>query len=138
MEFDYSVYRNREGIFYHPCINVTFKYKSSQFPYESAIVDTGSDFILLPLSIAEALGAEPDFESVVELNCACGDTFKSYSSRYPIEIIIDHKGFRPHRWLTHVKFVEPDVTVLLGRRGFLDRFNASFFGKRNVMGLTEA
>ena len=28
MEFEYSTYRNREGTFYHPCINLTFKYKS--------------------------------------------------------------------------------------------------------------
>ena len=136
MEFEYSTYRNREGTFYHPCINLTFKYKSKSFPYQSAIVDTGSDFILLPLSIAEALGAEPDFESVTELSCACGGTFKSYASRYPIELSIDHAGFRPHTWQTHVKFVEPEVTVLLGHRGFLDRLDASFFGKRHMMKLT--
>ena len=133
MEFDYSVYRNREGTFYRPCINLLFKYKTRSFPYESALIDTGSDFIMLPLSIAEALGAEPDFESVTELNCACGSTFKSFSSRYPLELCIDHKGFRPHSWLTHVKFIEPEVTVLLGHRGFLDRLNATFFGKQHVL-----
>lgn len=138
MEFEYSTYRNREGTFFHPCINLTFKYKSTSFPYESAIVDTGSDFILLPMSIAEVLGAEPDFESVTELNCACGSTFKSYTSRYPIQIVIDHPGFRPHSWGTFVKFVEPEVTVLLGHRGFLDRFDASFYGKRHRMKLEES
>lgn len=137
MEFDYSTYRNREGTFYRPSIDLTFKYNLSSFPYKSALVDTGSDFVLLPLSIAEALGAEPDLESVVELNCACGSTFKSYSSRYPLEIIIDHHGFRPKSWQTHVKFVEAESTVLLGHRGFLDRFNATFYGKNHVMKLVE-
>lgn len=135
MEFEYSTYRNREGVFYHPCINITFRYKSISFPYESAIVDTGSDFILLPLSIAEVLGVAPDFESVTELNCACGGQFKSYTSRHPIEIIVDHPGFRSHAWQTYVKFVEPEVTVLLGHRGFLDHFDVSFYGKRHRMKL---
>lgn len=133
MEFEYSTYRNREGTFHHPCINVTFTFKSRAFPYQSAIVDTGSDFILLPLSIAEAIGAEPDFESVTELNCACGGSFKSYTSRYPIGLRIDHAGFRPQSWETFVKFVEPEVTVLLGQKGFLDRLDASFYGKRHVL-----
>lgn len=138
MEFEYSTYRTREGMFHHPCVNLTFRYKSASLPYESAIVDTGSDFILLPMSIAEVLGAEPDFESETELNCACGGTFKAYSSRYPIELMIDQRGFRSYSWQTHVKFVEPEVTVLLGYRGFLDRFNASFFGKRHTMKLEYA
>jgi predicted aspartyl protease len=58
MEFDYSTYRNREGTFYRPSIDLTFKYKSASFPYKSALVDTGSDFILIPLSLAEVLGEE--------------------------------------------------------------------------------
>src|SRR3989338_5515940 len=50
-------------------------------------------------------------------------------------ITIDHTGFRPHTWETFVKFVEPEVTVLLGHRGFLDRWDATFFGKRHTMKL---
>ncbi len=136
MVFDYTTYRNREGTFYRPSINITFKYGSAFFPYTSALVDTGSDFVMVPLSIAEELGAEPDFESVTELNCACGSSFKSFNSRYPIEIVVDHKGFRPKSWETHVKFVEAEVTVLLGHRGFLDRFDALFSASDHTMSLT--
>ena len=135
MELEYTTYRNREGTFYHPSIDVTFKYKSVRFPYKSALVDTGSDFVMLPLDIAEALGAKPDFDRTIELNCACGDSFNSYMSLHPLEIIVDHKGFRPTSWQTHVQFVDARVTVLLGNKGFLDYFDATFYGGRHVLNL---
>lgn len=135
MEFDYAKYETRAGAIYRPTLNVTFAYKSVFLPYNDALVDTGSDFVLLPLSIGEFLGAEPDFECVSEMNCACGGMFKAYESRYPIEIIIDHKGFTPKKWMTHVQFVDGPVPPLLGHRGFLDRFDATFSGKRRVMHL---
>ncbi len=137
MEINYSVYRNRDGTFYNPTVDVIFGYKSKRFTYFSALVDTGSDFVMLPLDIAETLGAEPDFDSKTELNCACGNSFISYASRYPLEIIINHPGFRPKSWQTHVRFVDAKTTVLLGQRGFLDRFNVTFYGKRCVMGIKE-
>lgn len=137
MDIEYSKYRTRDGTFYRPTLDVIFRYKSAVLPYEAAIVDTGSDFIMLPLDIAEVLEAEPDFEQVTELHCACGGTFRGYASRYPIEIIIDQKGFRPVSWKTHVRFVEAKVSVLLGHRGFLDRFNATFHGKQHTMTLSE-
>jgi len=138
MEFKYSSFRNREGTFYRPSINVTFKYKSKSFPYQDALVDTGSDFVLLPFSVAELLGIEPDFDSITEMLCACGGVFKTYSSRYPIEIVIDHRGFRPHSWQTHVKLVDAEITPLLGHRGFLDHVNATFYGKKHVMELVQS
>ena len=136
MEFEYSTYRNRNGVFYHPSINVTFQYKAERLPYESALVDTGSDFVILPMEIAERIGAEPDLEQVTELNCACGGSFKSYTSRHPIKIIVDHEGFRPKHWETFVQFVDAKVTVLLGQRGFLDRLDATFYGKQHIMKLS--
>lgn len=138
MEFDYAKYRNAAGTIYRPSINVTFAYKSSRFPYQDALVDTGSDFVLLPLSIAEVLGTEPDFDAASEMHCACGGTFQSYESRYPLDIIIDHPGFKPKKWLTHVQFVDAPITALLGQRGFLDHFNATFFSKRHVLRLEDS
>jgi len=135
MEFEYSSFRNRDGTFFHPSINVTFKYQSRSFAYQDTLVDTGSDFVLLPLSIAEILGAEPDFDMATEMSCACGGKFKTYASRYPVEIIVDHKGFKPNAWQTHVKFVEAEVPALLGHRGFLDHFDATFFGRKHIMKL---
>ena len=137
MEIEYTKYRNIHGTFYRPTINLTFRYKSAIFPYEAAIIDTGSDFVMLPLEIAEALGAEPDLDRATKLDCACGDTFNSYISKYPIELVIDHKGFRPKQWQTHVQFVDAKVTTLLGHRGFLDRFDVTFFGQRHIMKIME-
>jgi len=136
MELEYTKYQTKDGAFYRPSIDITFKYKSEHFPYASALIDTGSDMIMLPLGIAEVLGAEPDFERVTELQCACGGTFKSYASRLPLELIIDQKGFRSMSWQTHVQFVESNVTVLLGHRGFLDRFDITFYGKQHMMKIT--
>lgn len=136
MEFEYSTFRTRDGVFYRPTIDVTFRYRSKSFPYKAALVDTGSDFVMLPLSVAEALGAEPDLESVTVLDCACGGEFRSYVSRHPIEIVLDCEGFRTRSWQTHVRFVQAEVTVLLGHRGFLDRLDATFSGKHHMMKLS--
>lgn len=137
MEFEYAKFRTSDGPFYRPSISVTFKYHSKLFAYQDALVDTGSDFVLLPLSMGELLGAEPDFDSALEVNCACGNHFKTYESRYPLELIVDHNGFLPRKWLTHVRFVPADITVLLGHRGFLDRFDATFYSGRHVMELRQ-
>lgn len=137
MEFEYTTYSNRDGTFYRPSVDVTFRYQSRSFPYTSALVDTGSDFVMLPIEIAEALGAEPDLERKTELNCACGGAFTAYASRYPLEIVFDQEGFRPKSWKTPVQFVDAKVSVLLGHRGFLDRFDATFYGARHVMKLEE-
>lgn len=137
MEIEYMTYQNRDGTFYHPCIDVTFAYKSRSFFYRAALVDTGSDIVMLPMEVAEALGLEPDFDMANVLNCACGNSFLSYASRRPIEIRIDYKGFRPRAWQTHVRFVDAKVTTLLGHRGFLDRFDITFCGKRHVMRIEE-
>lgn len=133
MYIDYSVYRNRDGLFYRPSIDVMFTYTSKQFPYAAALVDTGSDFVMLPMAIAEILGIEPDLESATEMNCACGDTFKSFISRYPIEIAVDHQGLSTKPWKTFVQLVDANVPVLLGHRGFLDRFDVTFSSKRRRM-----
>jgi hypothetical protein len=137
MEFEYITYRTRDGNFHRPAIDVTFTYRSQRFVYRQALVDTGSDYVLLPLSIAEELGAEPDFDSVAEVNCACGNGVKTYESRYPLEIGIEHVGFPPRRWQTHVRFIQGEAAVLLGHRGFLDRFDATFFSGRKMLGLAE-
>jgi hypothetical protein len=137
MEIEYTTYQNRDGTFHNPCLDVTFRYKSRAFFYRSALVDTGSDFVMLPMEIAEAVGLEPDFDMVTELHCACGNSFPSYASRYPVEIHIDYAGFRPKVWQTHVRLVDAKVTPLLGQRGFLDRFDVTFCGKRHVMRVEE-
>ncbi len=135
MEFEYSRYRTRDGLIHRPSLDVILGYKSHTLLYKDALVDTGSDFVLLPLSIAELLGVEPDFEAVSDMVCACGDFFQSYESRYPIEITVNHRGFLPKKWVTHVKFVDAPVTPLLGHRGFLDQFDATFLGKKHLMKL---
>ena len=137
MEFEYSSFRNVQGTFFRPTINVAFQYKETRFPYEEAIVDTGSDYVLLPMSIAEKIGAEPDFDFATEFNCACGGVFKGYASRHPIEIIVEHEGFRPRKWATPVQIIDANIAPLLRHRGFLDRFDAKFFGKRHIMELHE-
>ena len=135
MEFEYAKYQTRAGTIYRPAINILFTYKSRRFPYKDALVDTGSDFILLPISIAEILGVEPDLETISEINCACGHSFKSYESKYPLDLIVDRKGFMPKKWPTHVQFVDAEITPLLGFRGFLDKFDATFFSSRHVLRL---
>jgi len=138
MELEYSYYRNREGQFYRPTIEVTFKYGSKEFRAEEVLVDTGSDFVIINTEIADQIGAIPDKEMAIEIDCVCGKKVHIYHSLHPIEIVLPYENLKPTSWKTPVKIVDADSAPLLGQRGFLNHFDVTFYGKRHVMKIVEA
>ena len=59
VQFPYEKFEGIDGkMNYRPCLPITFSYKNNDIPIGSALVDTGSDFTILPLEIAHVLEIE--------------------------------------------------------------------------------
>jgi Aspartyl protease len=96
-----------------------------------ALVDTGADETLLPLSLAEVLGVKLDEEVTSEASGISGDKL---TIRYgDVELRIESGG-ESVTWRTTVGFVDfgqsDDEVIILGHGGCLDYFNANFDGAR--------
>lgn len=120
-----------------PAIRVTFRCKRFRITIGNALVDTGADETLLPLSMANDMGFDFDLEKdKVMWDGAGGQQFPAYKSPEEIEFILESSGFRPCRWTSHVFFTLEQPTILIGRRNFLDRFVVTFRGKEKVLELS--
>ena len=62
------------------------------------MVDSGSDWTILPLEVAEVLGLEVKSKTKTEFNAADGGTFSVYKSSHAIEHILCQPGFRELKW----------------------------------------
>ncbi len=95
-----------------------------------ALVDTGADETLLPLSLAELLGIELDEESTSQAAGISGDELTIYYGDVELEIAAQNKTVR---WKSTVGFVEfgssDDEVIILGHGGCLDYFTAIFDGE---------
>ena len=93
------------------------------------LLDTGADAIVLPRSIADAIGVELDEQVIWDIAGFAGQTASAVLGRVDIEI---SDGIDTLRWPAFVSVVHYDdpaeQPVLLGRTGFLQFFNAEFRG----------
>lgn len=96
------------------------------------LIDSGSDWTILPLEVAEVLGLEVKSKSKTEFNAAGGGTFSVYKSSHAIEHILSQTGFRDFKWKSHVCFSVSQPTILLGQIGFLDRFKVILNGMQKT------
>lgn len=96
-----------------------------------ALVDTGADETLFPLSLAEVLGVELDHELTSEAAGISGDRLKIYYGAVELKI---ESGQDVIAWRTVVGFVDfgssRDEVIILGHGGCLDFFTAVFDGER--------
>ncbi len=95
-----------------------------------ALVDTGADETLLPLSLASLLGVELDQEATSQAAGISGDKLTIYYGDVELQIV---DGNKTVTWKTIVGFVEfgssDDEVIVLGHGGCLDYFTASFDGE---------
>lgn len=95
-----------------------------------ALVDTGADETLFPLSLAEALGVELDQQLTSEAAGISGDRLKIHYGDVELRI---ESGQEFVAWKTTVGFVEfgsaSDEVIILGHGGCLDYFTATFDGE---------
>ncbi len=95
-----------------------------------ALVDSGADETLFPLSIAEALGIELDQQLTSE---AAGITGERLRIQYgDVELRLE-SGHEVTAWKTTVGFVDfgsaNEEVIILGHGGCLDYFTATFDGE---------
>ncbi len=102
-----------------------------------ALVDSGADETLFPLSLAEVLGVELDEELISEAAGISGDRLKIQYGDVELRIESDSEIIE---WKTTVGFVDfgsaSDEVIILGHGGCLDFFTATFDGENAELKLT--
>src|SRR3989339_590912 len=96
VQFPYEKFEGIDGkMNYRPCLPITFSYKNNDIPIGSALVDTGSDFTILPLEIAHVLKIELDDSQEIRIDCAGGGVFKAMPSKKRVSYSIVVRVFVP-------------------------------------------
>lgn len=130
MKFKYSEYTDENNIkIFRPTVPIIFK-NESKFIQTEAVIDSGSDFTILPIEIAGILDIKLDTHTKTIFHGAGGNPFPVYPSPVNIEHILRQSGFRPIKWQTKVFFAESQPAILLGHKGFLEKFKVTLDGKK--------
>lgn len=135
MEFPYEGFEGDLGIVYRPCLPVIFSYKEKSIAIRKALVDTGSDFTILPLEIAHFLEIELDDSRSIRIGCAGGGAFIAMPSQRGIGYMIHKDGYRDISWTGNVFFAEHEPIVLLGYQECLEKFDMTFRGPEKLLGI---
>jgi len=133
MKFKYSEYTvPNKGKIFRPTVPIMFKNKS-KFIHTEAIVDSGADFTILPIEIAGILDIKLDLRKRTTFHGAGSNPFPVYLSPVSIELMIRQGGFRPIKWRSKVFFAESQPGILLGHKGFLEKFKITLDGKNKEL-----
>lgn len=128
MIFQYSQYIGPHGKFiYRPEIPIVFK-NGKHFILVRAIIDSGADYIILPIETAGQLNIKLISKS--EFYSAGGNRFTVYKSPVELEYIIRKEGFRNIVQKTIVFFAESQPAILLGNHGFLEKLKVTLNGPK--------
>lgn len=133
MRFPYTEFLGlEEDRIFRPLIRVTFK--MGEVSYSTyCLVDSGSDYVILPIEIAGKLKLKLDVNSYFRIASAGGDIFRVYKSPVKIEHIIKQMGHRDIKCTSPVYFAESSGTFLLGQSGFLNQFKVTLNGKERSL-----
>jgi predicted aspartyl protease len=114
-------------------IHVMGPKKSRQF---QALVDTGTDYTILPKSIADDCGILTVPGNGPPIKVFGGEVLPT--SFGDVQFELRHDNVRV-RWNARVQFFEfssaEDESLLLGHVGFLDYFDATFHGQKGMLTL---
>ena len=104
----------------------------------NALVDTGADNCIFPVSIAHLLG--------ITINKGVGPGATAFGGQRielsfaDVEVELNDDEHPPIRWTARLYFADfpedEEKTAILGHEGFLDFFVATFHGKDCVLDLT--
>ena len=125
MIFDYIKY---------PIIPVKFFYKDKKTPFIEALLDSGGDFIVIPMPIAKYLDLKLEKAGEVDTAGGAVSLFKSY-----IDIAIGKNGgiAEYKNNLIHVS-TRSDIPVLLGRSPLFEDYEITFKKHSNQLILKES
>lgn len=101
-----------------------------------ALVDTGADYTVLPLSVERFCGIQTTALPVPFLRTFAGDAMETRVGEATLEL---RQGSEFIRWTADVQFYDfhsaTRETVVLGHAGFLDYFTALFDGLDAILTL---
>lgn len=130
MKFKYSEYIAADNIkIFRPTIPIIFKNRSKLIQTE-AIIDSGADFTILPIEVAGILDIKLDAHEKKVFHGAGSNPFSVYPSPVNVEHILRQGGFRTITWRKKVFFAESQPAILLGHKGFLEKFRIILDGRR--------
>ena len=125
MTFSYVPYQEGHDTLYRPEVVVIAIGHTGEASF-SALVDTGSDETLLPRDIGEAIGADIDPNHTATAIGLGGQPVEVIMGKLTLELT---QGSYYHTWTARVGFIDQKHGLaLLGHRGFLDYFKATFHG----------
>jgi hypothetical protein len=102
-------------------------------------VDTGSDDTLVPLSVAQHIGANIDPSHTWQVAGISAQPVDAVSAEIEFELVTPSERFRWPAKVGLVDFANPeDEFTILGHASFLDYFLATFDGNIHALELTPA
>ena len=113
----------------YPIIPVKFYYKDKKTPFIEALLDSGGDFIVIPMPIAQYLNLK--LEKAGDVDTAGGTValFKSY-----IDITIGKNGgFTDYKNKLIYVSTRTDIPVLLGRSPIFEDYEITFKKQENQL-----
>lgn len=137
MIFKYSEYQEPNGgKLYRPEIPILFK-NGKNFVFLGAVIDSGADYIILPIEMAGQLKLKLESKDKTEFFGAGKNPFTVYKSPSEVEYIIRKNGFRNITHKTIVYFAESQPTILLGNHGFLQKLKVILNGPKKEVEIVE-
>ncbi len=121
------------GVLYRPEISVRVVGTLSAL-WTWALVDPGSDDTLLPLSLAQAIGARMDPLQTWSVEGFGGQALPVVLGEIELELNDGNQTFRWPARIGVVDFADPqDEITLVGHAGFLDYFRVTFDGHAHAL-----
>ncbi len=113
---------------FRPMIPIAFEANNKSFD-GYALIDSGSDYNVLPVQVAYSLGLDLSGEVQYRVSAADGRTFTVYKSPLAIDHLIKKRDHKTIKWKSFVYFSDSVDNILLGESGFVDRFRVVLDGK---------
>jgi hypothetical protein len=118
--FDYQKY---------PVIPVKFCYDGKDTPIIDALLDSGGDFIVIPMPIAKYLNLQLERAGAVD---TAGGTTSLFKSNLDMTICEKEKNVTYNNLEIHVS-ERNDIPVLLGRKPIFEDYEITFKKKENQL-----
>lgn len=113
----------------YPIVPVKFYYKEKKTPIIDALLDSGGDFIVIPMPIAKYLGLKLKKAGSVD---TAGGTTLLFKAILSMVIGIKNKTFTYNNIQIHVS-ARNDIPVLLGRHPIFEDYEITFKKQKNQL-----
>jgi hypothetical protein len=124
------------GVVYRPLANLRVSGQAGEALIR-VLIDTGADHTLLPLSLAEVVGAELFHGDRDAARGVSGAEISVIPGRVQLELISDDGSYQWTAVIGFADFVSPEEECsLLGHAGCLEFFTATFDGIARIFELT--